>query len=136
MKLAVQESLPQLRQEDGRAAPSYRHLRRIHIYDGKPYSLMSIHIDQRIFLKKPHRFRTEGRIATLLELGRPTVSKARQILTIRTADVETANHLGIAINAPVAEIRRVLCVENGAVIYFGELTYRGDFVRVDMDLMA
>lgn len=136
VNLSEENGQPPLTKDDGRPAPSYRHIRRIHIYDGKPYSLMSIHIDQRIFLKKPHRFRTEGIISTLLELGRPDIGKARQVLTIRTADMETANHLDIAVNAPVAEIRRVLSVENGMVIYFGELTYRGDFVRVDMNLMT
>jgi len=29
-----------------------------------------------------------------------------------------------------------LCAPDGVVIYLGELTYRGDFIRVDMDLLA
>ena len=32
---------------------------------------------------------------------------ARQVLTISTADLEVARHLGINVNAPVAEVRRV-----------------------------
>jgi GntR family transcriptional regulator len=35
----------------------------------------------------------------------------------------------------VAEVRRVFCAPDGTVIYLGELTYRGDFIRVDMNLM-
>jgi GntR family transcriptional regulator len=32
--------------------------------------------------------------------------------------------------------QRVFCDREGVVIYLGELTYRGDFIRVDMDLLG
>ena len=35
---------------------------------------------------------------------------------------------------PVAEVRRVFTDADHRVIYLGEVTYRGDFVHVDMDL--
>jgi GntR family transcriptional regulator len=31
-------------------------------------------------------------------------------------------------------VRRVFTDEDGRVIYLGEVTYRGDFVRIEMDL--
>lgn len=37
---------------------------------------------------------------------------------------------------PVGEIRRVFCAPDGTVIYLGELAYRGDFIRLDIDLLA
>ena len=42
--------------------------------------------------------------------------------------------LKVPLNSPVAEVRRVFTSADGTVIYLGEVTYRGDFVRIDMDL--
>ena len=60
-------------------------------------------------------------------------SSARQTLTIATADLEAAKLLQIPLNSPVAEVRRVFTTADRTVIYLGEVTYRGDFVRIDMD---
>jgi GntR family transcriptional regulator len=38
------------------------------------------------------------------------------------------------LNSPVAEVRRVFTIADRTVIYLGEVTYRGDFIRIDMDL--
>jgi GntR family transcriptional regulator len=64
------------------------------------------------------------------------IATARQVLTISTADLEIARHLGIAVNAPVADVRRVFTGPKRRVIYLGEVTYRGDFVHVEFDLKA
>jgi GntR family transcriptional regulator len=64
------------------------------------------------------------------------IGSARQIMTVSTAGAEVASALNISVSAPVAELRRVFCAPDGTVIYLGELTYRGDFVRVEMDLLA
>jgi GntR family transcriptional regulator len=48
--------------------------------------------------------------------------------------VEVARDLRIAVNAPVAEIRRVFTGSDGSVIYLGEATYRGDYIHLEMDL--
>ena len=44
----------------------------------------------------------------------------------------------VAQEAPptVAEVRRVFCAPDGTVIYLGELIYRADFIRVEMDLLG
>ena len=61
---------------------------------------------------------------------------ARQLLTISTADLEVAHHLGIHVNAPVAEVRRVFTGPKRRVIYLAEVTYRGDFVHMEIDLKS
>jgi GntR family transcriptional regulator len=58
----------------------------------------------------------------------------RQVLTIATADLEVAHHLGVSVNAPVADVRRVFTGRHRRVIYLGEVTYRGDFVNVEFGL--
>ena len=62
------------------------------------------------------------------------IVSARQMLTVSTADVEVAQHLGIHVNAPVAEVRRVFTGPARRVLYLAEITYRGDYVHLEMDL--
>ena len=49
--------------------------------------------------------------------------------------MEIAPLLHIPISAPVAHVRRVFTDGADRVIYLGQVTYRGDFVHLDMDLM-
>jgi GntR family transcriptional regulator len=127
---------PKLDAEDGTPAPKYRYLRRIHASERQFTSVISAYIDERVFKLAPKRFRNEVIIPVLLDLKGVKIGSARQILTISTAGVEAANALNISVSAPVAEVRRVICAPDGTVIYLGELTYRGDYIRVDMDLLA
>jgi len=70
----------------------------------------------------------------LLELPRVEITRAWQTLEIGTADVTVARHLDIHVNAPVAEVRRVCQDALGTVLYLGEVTYRGDYIHLEMDL--
>ena len=125
---------PVLTDADGIAAPHYFHMRRVHSRDGEHYCAVSIFLDDRVFQKAPERFRREVVLPILTSLPGVTVASAHQTLRISTADVEIARNLQIPINAPVAEVRRVLCAPDGSVIYLGEATYRGDYICLEMDL--
>jgi len=120
--------------EDGKAAARYVFMRRVHSRNQRPYCVISIYLDERIFRKNPKRFRKETVIPILKDLRDPPISSARQTLTIATADLEAARLLQIPLNSPVAEVRRVFTTADRTVIYLGEVTYRGDFVRIEMDL--
>jgi GntR family transcriptional regulator len=134
LTLAEATVAPSLRPDDGTPAPAYFFMKRVHAHQGRPYCVISIYLDERIFRKHPERFRTETVIPILTKMRNPAIAKARQTLTIGTAGLEVARHLGIASNAPVAEVRRVFNSADGAVIYLGEVTYRGDFIHLEMDL--
>jgi GntR family transcriptional regulator len=136
LPLAEGTATPQLETEDGLPAPRYRYLRRVHASDRQVTSVISAYLDERIFKMAPKRFRKELIIPVLMDLEAVKIGSARQILTIGTAGAEAAEALNIAASAPVAEVRRVFCDPQGTVIYLGELTYRGDFIRVDMDLLG
>src|SRR6476660_5252637 len=125
---------PRLFPEDGRPAPQYRFMRRVHSRNGEAYCVISIFLDERVFRMAPRRFRRETVIPVLLDLPRVTVARAWQTLEIGTADVTVARHLDIPANAPVAEVRRVCQDQRGTVIYLGEVTYRGDYIHLEMDL--
>jgi len=125
---------PRLSERDGAPAPQYRFMRRVHSRNGETYCVISIFLDERIFRMAPRRFRRETVIPVLLDLPRVTVARAWQTLEIGTADVTVARHLHIPANAPVAEVRRVCQDRRGTVIYLGEVTYRGDYIHLEMDL--
>lgn len=125
---------PLISDSDGRAAPKYFHIRRVHSRNGEPYCLISVYIDYRIYRRAPTRFRRQLALPILTSLPGLKIASARQKLTVSTADVEAANLLGISINAPVADVRRVLCAPYRTVIYLAEVSYRGDYIHLEMDL--
>jgi GntR family transcriptional regulator len=120
--------------QDGKPAAKYVFMRRLHSRDKQPYCIISIYLDETVFRKFPKRFRNETVIPILKDLRDPRITSARQTLTIGTADLEAAKLLQIPLNSPVAEVRRVFTASDRTVIYLGEVTYRGDFIRIDMDL--
>ena len=125
---------PALQPKDGRPAKRYHFMRRVHSRNGQAYCVISIYLDQAVFRMAPRRFRRETVVPVLLELPKVKIAHARQTLAISSADVEVAGHLDIAVNAPVAEVRRVCTAPDGTVIYLGEVTYRGDYIHFEMDL--
>ena len=62
------------------------------------------------------------------------IKDARQTLTIGSADVETAERLDTALNAPIAIVHRSVVDQAGCLVFTGEGIYRGDAVRIDMKL--
>jgi GntR family transcriptional regulator len=127
---------PVLLEKDGVPAPKYFHMRRVHSRGGERYCVISMYIDHRVFRRAPTRFRRELVLPVLMSLRGLTIAQAQQTLTISTADLEVANLLGIAVNTPMAEVRRVLCGPDNLVIYLAEISYRGDFIRLEMDLKS
>jgi len=125
---------PFLRAGDGSPAPQYHFMRRVHSHNGEAYCVISIYLDERVYRMAPQRFRRETVVPVLLDLPKVKIAQARQTLVISTADFEVAGHLNMAVNGPVAEVRRVFNAPDGTVLYLGEVTYRGDFIHFEMDL--
>jgi GntR family transcriptional regulator len=119
---------------EGAPAPSYAFMRRVHSRDGRPYCVINIYLDERIFRRAPQAFRSKTVIPLLTSMKDVTIHSAHQVLTIGTADMEVAHHLDLPVNAPVAEVRRIFKDAEGTVIYLADVTYRGDAIRLEMDL--
>lgn len=119
---------------DGKAAARYVFMRRVHSRDAQPYCVISIYLDEKVFRRAPARFRKQTVIPILKDMKGLVIASARQTLTIGTADLEVAKLLRVPLNSPVAEVRRVFTARDRTVIYLGEVTYRGDFIRIDMDM--
>jgi GntR family transcriptional regulator len=134
--LAEGVSTPEITPSDGIAAPRYYHMRRVHSRNGERYCVISIYIDHRVYRRAAARFRRELALPVLTSLRGLKIAAARQRLTISTADVETSRLLSIPLNAPVAEVRRIMCGPDRTVIYVAEVTYRGDYIHLEMDLKS
>jgi GntR family transcriptional regulator len=134
LNVSESKTQPVLNANDGIPAERFFHMKRVHYREKQPYCVISIFIDDVIFRKHPTRFRREVVIPILASMRDPKITRARQTLTIGTADLEVSKLLEIPLGSPVAEVRRVFNTANNRVIYLGEVTYRGDFIRIDMDL--
>lgn len=115
-------------------APSYFHMRRIHSRNGERYCVISIYLAHRIYEQAEQRFQDELILPVLTSLPGIDIASARQVLTISAADAETAGLLGIPVNTPMADVRRVLKDSAGMVIYLADVSYRGDAIQLEMDL--
>lgn len=123
-----------LQAEDGIPAQRYVHMRRVHSEKDEPYCVIEIYVDEAIFRTAPDRYRSEAVVPLLAELKQGGIAQARQVLTIGNADMDVARLLNMHVGDAVAEVRRVFTDQDRRVIYLGEVTYRGDLFRLEMDL--
>lgn len=125
---------PILQPDDGKSAPAYRYMRRVHLAENVPYAVIDLYVDRRLYALCPERFDSEMVIVVLDSLAEVKIKSMRQCLTIGTADLETASLLEVPVNAPVGMVRRVIRDQNDVVIYVGAAIYRGDLVKLEREL--
>ena len=134
--ITITDEQPNILEEDGIAAEKYVNMLRVHSRGGEKYNVVSIFIDDVVFQKAPEDFKTKVVLPILTSLPDLTIASAHQSLQISSADFEVARQLEIPVNTPTAEIRRVLCDPKGRVVYIVDATYRGDYIRLDMNLKS
>jgi len=115
-------------------ASSYSCLKRVHLRDNVPFAVMYLYVDRRWYDRAADRFNRELVIPVLTSMPDLKIRRAHQSLTIGSAEPEIATHLGIPVGVPVGMLRRVICDTDGIAVYVGDLTYRGDMIRMDVDL--
>jgi len=125
---------PPLKPEEGTPVAQYTYMRRVHVRDGRAYCVIDLYLDERIFRRAPDEFRTKTVIPILHKMSGVRIHAAHQVLTIGTADMEIARMLEIPVGSPVAEVRRIFTDRQGTVIYLANVIYRGDTIRIEMDL--
>ena len=114
----------------------YHLLRRTHARDGETYCVISIYFERDLFACHEAEFRTQLALPVLVDSEDIDVARARQSLTIGKCDYDSAVLLGLPVGHPVVEVRRVICDRRDRVLYFADVTYRSDYVRLEMDLLA
>lgn len=128
--------VPRIEDGDGTPAPAYVFLRSVQKRAGKPYAYARVHVAKHIYAKEPKQFSSRVALAVLSEMKNLAIARAHQTVVVGAADIEAARHLGISLNAPTAEARCVVTDKNGIIIYIGEITYPGDYVRLNIELIA
>jgi len=127
---------PRLRQGDGEPAEEYVYIRSVQSRNNQPFAIVGVHLERHYYELAPEDFRHNAVLPLLDLVGNVAISRAHQTLTISTADPETAALLEIALNDPVAEAHCVINDKDGTAIYVAEITYRGDCLRLDIDLLG
>ena len=119
----------------GTLSNTYRRLRRRHLVDGRAYLVADVYLDERLSRKIPDAAFT-SRTALRLVSGIPGVRivSARQTLTVGAADIETAELLNVALNAPICRVDRSAADQRGRMVLIAFGHYRGDVVRFDMKI--
>ncbi len=131
----VCKALPPRYANEGIAARKYQMMRRVHSRNGVPYLLGRFFLEHELFRKgPPANFRRQPTLPILQKIAGARIGRARQTLTIGMADVAVSSLLKIPINSPVAFVHRVALDRDGTIIYVGEGIYRGDTVRLEIDL--
>lgn len=125
---------PPLKPEEGTPAALYTYMRRVHVRDERAYCVIGLYLDEQIFRRAPAEFRAKTVIPILHKMSDVHIQTAHQVLTIGTADMEIAQMLEIPVGSPVAEVRRIFKDPQGTVIYLANVIYRGDAIRIEMDL--
>lgn len=125
---------PRLDEGDGRPAPDYLFLRSVQLRQNEPFAVVNLHLARHIYERAPEAFETHTPLPILASLGVISVAKAHQTLVVDSADTETANLLQVALNAPTVESRCVVIDGEGTAIYVTEIIYRGDCLKLHIDL--
>jgi GntR family transcriptional regulator len=120
----------------GKAAPKYHMLRRIHSRDGQRYCVITLYIAKSIFDRHEAALRSKLALPVLFDDPELHIESARQSLIVTKCDMETAELLDVSVGEPMAEVRRVMCEQDGTIFYLADVMYRGDYIRLDMDLLA
>jgi GntR family transcriptional regulator len=109
----------------------YRHMLRVHSTGRVPYGLLDIYLDRRCYDRAPREFDTGMIVSLLRKMPAVDARCMDQILRITSADIETAEHLDITVNAPIGEVRRTVTNSRQEVIYYSHGKYRSDIVTFE-----
>ncbi len=127
--------LPRRESGIGAPAPAYRHLRRRHSRDGVAFLLGDIYVDERLLSAIPedaYARMTAMRLVT--DVPGQSIEDAVQIVTIGSADLNTATDLNISIGDPVARVQRIAVNQDGDIILLANGIYRGDMMKIEVKL--
>lgn len=119
----------------GGCEEGYVYMYRLHMSEGRPYCVIALYIACSIFALAPEQFRTRAIVPVMQDLA-VDIAQAHQTLTIGTVEAEISEMLHIPVHAPVAHVQRVFRAADDSIFYYAEVTYRGDAIRLEIDLKS
>ena len=135
IKLEIDGSPPVIADEEGRLADNYVYIESAQSRGRQIFAYARVHVARQLYELAPERFASEPSISVLASMDNLDVGSARQSFIIGHADTKIAQQLKVALGFPTAEARIVVNSKDGETIYVGEIIYRGDCVRIDIDLL-
>jgi GntR family transcriptional regulator len=137
-KIEIREDAgaPLLVPGEGKPADSYVFLRSVQYNDGRPFSVVNVHLAKHLFDKNRELFTHAAALAKIVEMKDVVITHAHQTLTIGVASPETSELLMIALGEPTADCRLVLEDDAGVAIYIGDIHYHKDCFALRNDLLA
>jgi len=126
---------PVLAPGEATLAGRYVYLRSVQEKDGVPYALASVHLDAELFNQNKSEFRSSTALSVLARMKGLRIKKAYQTMEIQTSEQDVAALLRISLSAPTVACRCIVINEQDVAIYVGEIIYRGDSLRISMDLL-
>ena len=125
---------PRLGPGDGKAADAYVFLNTLQKRANAPFALARVHVAKHVFDRAPDAFRSRIALSVVSSMKNLAITRAWQTLEVAAADPETARLLNVPLDAPIAKARVVVTGRDNIVLYVGEIIYRGDCVRISIEL--
>lgn len=125
----------QIDPNDGTPADAYEYMRSVQMSGEEPYAIASVYVAKHVFDRNPSAFRKRVALAVIDEMSDLNITRAHQTLQISAADIDSALLLKIPLNAPTAEAHCVVTDDAGVLIYSGKIIYRGDRVKLNIELL-
>lgn len=127
---------PALGEGEGKPARAYAFLRSVQYNSGAPFSVVNLHLDEKIFARDAKRFTRTAALPEIFEMDDVIVAHAYQTFTIGVASPETAELLKIGLGEPTADCRLVLIDARGIAIYVADIRYLKDCFAIHVDLLG
>ena len=126
---------PELIPGEGKLANAYTFLRSVQFNGGKPFSVVNLHLDQRLFLRDSKRFTRSAALPKIVEMEDVAITHAYQTFTIGVADPETADLLEIGLGEPTADCHLTVINDKDVAIYVADIHYLKNCFVLRNDLL-
>jgi len=127
---------PVLQPGDGELADGYVGLHSLQYRNNEPYSVVALCLARRIYELDPRQFMRAAALSTIDSRDDITLRDAHQTLLIGSASPEIADLMKIPLGAPTVESHLVIVDDTGEAIYVGDIIYRADFIKLQVDLLG
>ena len=120
---------------EGNPANAYTFLRSVQFNSGKPFSVVNLHLDQKLFLRDSKRFTRSAALPKIVEMEDVVITHAYQRFTIGVADPETADLLEIGLGEPTADCQLTVVDDKDVAIYVADIHYLKNCFVLRSDLL-
>jgi GntR family transcriptional regulator len=129
------EHMPRIEEDEGTAADAYAYIYSLQNRGDQPFALARVHVAKDIYDPSAPAFKSHVALAVIADMPEAKIARAHQTLSVGSADIHAANYLRLPFGAPVVEARCIVTDIDDRVIYVGEITYRGDVVCINIEML-